>query len=172
MTPRESALETILDELVSVLDAELELLDRRRDQLSRLGSIVTDRRMDEAAPLLEDIEQTQRDQQRVDIRLEAARAAIANRLGVSQKGLRLSQIVEIVDSRRGVEIDYRREQIIRQTRAIQKENVRMAVMISETGRLNKLMLEAIFPQQTRVTTYGAAGSKTWQTSESLVNAER
>jgi flagellar biosynthesis/type III secretory pathway chaperone len=128
--------------------------------------------MEEAAPLLEDIEQTQRDQQRVDIRLEAARTAIAHHLRLEAKQLRLSQIVEMVDPQRAVEIDYRREQIILQTRAIRKENVRVAVMISETGRLNSLLLEAIFPQQTRVTTYGSAGSKTWQTSESLVNAER
>jgi flagellar biosynthesis/type III secretory pathway chaperone len=108
----------------------------------------------------------------VDIRLEAARTAIAHHLRLEAKQLRLSQIVEMVDPQRAVEIDYRREQIILQTRAIRKENVRVAVMISETGRLNSLLLEAIFPQQTRVTTYGSAGSKTWQTSESLVNAER
>jgi flagellar biosynthesis/type III secretory pathway chaperone len=172
MNRRDIALDMILDELLSVLDAELGLLDVRRDQLSRLGSIVLDRRMDEAPPLLEDIEQTVRDQQRVDIRLAASRATIANHLGVDAEHLRLSQIVDLVDSRRAVEIDYRRQQIIHQTRAIQKENMRVSMMISEIGKLNRLMLEAIFPQQTRVTTYGSAGSQTWQTSQSLVNAER
>ncbi len=172
MNPCDPALNPLLDELLSILDDELALLDRRRDQLHQLFEVVMAREYIRLGGLLEGVEAIQRDQAGVDIRLAAARRNLARRLGCDEQNLRLSEVIDLVGGRKGARIELRREQIIAQAEKIRKDNWQVATMLGECTKINRSMLEAIFPHKTRVTTYGSRGSKTWQSSQSLVDSER
>ncbi len=167
-----TSLERLTGELLKALDAEIDLLDRRRMLLGRLSAVISERDYDRLEGLLSEMEQAHEAQGGVDIRLEAVRNAFASAWGLAPTGTKLADIMDRLDPERRAEVDYRREQIVLHAETLQRENFRMAVILSETSKVNRKLMAALFPRMTSVTTYGTSGSNTWKTGDGLVDAER
>ena len=82
--------DNLLDELLSVLDAEAELLERKRSQLADLSDALVRRDDDATENLLGRIEQAGREQESVDANLGSLRRALAGRFTNSSRTRRRS----------------------------------------------------------------------------------
>ena len=49
--------------------------------------------------------------------------------------------------------------------------MRTVMLLGECARINRMLLEAMFPHSEGVVTYGAGGAEPWQPDAGLVDAE-
>ena len=161
----------LVDELINLLDLEIELLDRRFVQLVGLSeaTLEVDKKALEA--LLEQIEQTQHDQSRTDLKLQALRGALAEALDWLLDQLRLARLVEALSAPLAGEVSYRRQQIILLSDRLKQQHMETALVLTKCARVNRLLLESFFPDRQRVTTYGARGECSWGLDAGLVDVE-
>ena len=162
---------TLIVELMTVLDEEIGLLDRRCTQLADLAEATRLRDNDALEVLLEQVEQTLEDQDATDLKLQALRNALAEALGRPVSQMRLSELIKQLPGRIAAEISYRREQILLLSERLKDQHVRTALVVSECARINRLLLESFFPEERRVTTYSSTGTSSWGLDTGLVDVE-
>ena len=163
--------EPLVNELLQVLDTEIELLDLRCGQFSRLTQASIERDDQVLHDLLEEIEATQQDQQETDMRLQALRQTLATALGLTEKKLRLAWLIRQMPPEQASAIQHRRRQIIVLTDRIKRQHMETALVVSECARVNRLLLENLFPQAQTVTTYGARGESSRSQGSGLLDLE-
>ena len=170
--------QTMVAELLDLLDEEIVLLDLRRRQLEALSEAIAVRDNDRLEMLLEEVERTLEMQAGVDAKLRALRASLAEemagpgRVPLRDDEVRLSDLARMLGGERRQAIERRRTEIVRLAGELRTQHLRTAVLLTECGRINRLLLEAIFPQSRSVTTYGEGGSSSWRPDTGLVDAER
>ncbi len=162
-------LSDLAGELIDLLDEELRLLECRRDQLKRLSAAITDRDDELLEQLLREMEQTIRAQGDTDLRLEALRATLAGALGCSPAELRLSRVVETLDGQQRLALEYRRRRIVLLAEELRREHLQATLVLSESARINRALLEGLFPTSAEITTYARDGAQPWRSDTGLVN---
>lgn len=170
--------QAMIGELLGLLDEEIVLLDLRRRQLEALSEAIVVRDNDRLEGLLEEIERTLEVQTSTDGKLKALRAALAEKMagpgGVPLRGeeVRLSALAQRLEGEQPQALEDRRRQIVQLAGELRTQHLRTAILLTECGRINRMLLEAIFPRSQSVTTYSEGGSSSWRPDTGLVDAER
>ncbi len=162
---------TLWNELLVILDKEIELLNRKRSELDCLTEVIVannDRGMEK---LLEQMEQTQQAQAETDIKLDALRKALANELQLPTEQVRLSSLIEQLEGDDRLAADYRRQQIVLLAEQLRRKHMETALLLMESSRINRLLLDSFFPQSQPVNTYDADGSQSWRPDTGLLDTE-
>ena len=168
----------MIAELLDLLDEEIVLLDLRRRQLEALSGAIVLRDNDRLEGLLEEIEQTLEVQASVDGKLKALRGALAEKLtapgGAPFRAgeVRVSAVAERLEGEQRQALEKRQRQIVHLAGELRTQHLRTAILLTECGRINRMLLEAIFPHSQSVTTYSEGGSSSWRPDTGLVDAER
>ena len=168
----------MIAELLDLLDEEIVLLDLRRRQFEALSEAIAMRDNDRLEVLLEEIERTLEMQTGVDAKLKILRASLAEEMAgpgrapLRDEEVRLSDVARRLGGKRRRAIEDRRAEIVRLAGELRTQHLRTAVLLTECGRINRLLLEAVFPHSRSVTTYSEGGSSSWRPDTGLVDAER
>ncbi|MFW6133280.1 MAG: hypothetical protein ACOC8F_05230 [Planctomycetota bacterium] len=171
MMPTGATLSERVARLAAVLDEEIDLLTARREQLERLIAATPAHDEPVMERLLAEMERTQRVQAVSDARLRAARASVAAALACDASELRLSGLIDRLDGADRERIERRRERIVSLVEAVRYEHIKAAMLLTECARVNRELLESLFPASTPVTTYGAGGQESWRPHTGLVDTE-
>jgi len=166
------AMDELIRRLIEALDEEIAHLDRRRVQLRNLADCIVERDERGLERLLEEIEGAMARQAELDDRLEAVRSNIADALWDRPGRLTVGGIVESLDEPARSRLAGRRRQAIEAVEAFQQQHLHTSVLLLESVRVNRMMLEAVFPHSRGVTTYRAGGQDPWRPDTGLVDAER
>jgi len=158
--------------LEALMDEEIALLDLRRSQLSCLCGAIVDRDEDAVEGLLEQIERAQQLQAATDGKLQALRKVAARRLCRPEGQVKLSGLIAALDEPLRPPLAERRQRIIDLAGRLQQEHMRTVILLTECARLNRMLLEGLFPQGEGVTTYDADGAEAWRGEAGLVDTER
>lgn len=172
MTAAKAEVEALLSELASGLDQEINILDRRDDQLRRFSDAIRQRDADAMGALLNEMERTQREQALADLKLQAVRKSLASRLGRKTDELRLSTLIDALPGEWSARLDCRRRQIVLLVDRLRRRNARTAALLIECARINRMVLDCLLPPQDTVETYTADGSGCRRRRRSLMDAER
>jgi len=70
-----------------------------------------------------------------------------------------------------VDLEDRRQQIIVLTSKLRQQHLETCLFLLESSRINRLLLESLFPDSEPVVTYGADGQDQWRPDTGLVDAE-
>jgi flagellar biosynthesis/type III secretory pathway chaperone len=165
-----SSLEQLLGELCEVLDEQIALLTTRDEQVSQMCDGMLQRDFDEIDRLLEAVDQTQARQQVNDERVKSVRARLARDLHWTVDELQMSRLIDELPQEWAEAIDNRRERILRLARELKKRNVASSTLLYECARINRNLLECIFPQLGLVDTYQPGGTEHWRSDHSLVSS--
>ncbi|HUT02244.1 MAG TPA: flagellar export chaperone FlgN [Phycisphaerae bacterium] len=160
------------DELARLLEAESALLDLRRSQLASLCGAIIDRDDEAVERLLDQVERAQELQSATDRELDVLRRQWAERLGCPPEEVKLSRLIAALPEPLRGALAEQRQQIIERAEGLQREHMRTVMVLTECARINRLLLESLFPESQGVTTYSAAGSDPWRPEAGLVDAER
>ncbi len=163
---------TLLTELLAVLDEEISLLNRKGDELETLSNTIVERDEERMQQLLVQMEQTHQAQAAADVRLDALRNTIAPRIGCDPREMKLSCLIEQLGEPDRLTVEYRREQIILLSERLREQYMATAMLLAESQRINRILLEGILSQGPTVNTYSAAGSDSWHPGGTLLNTER
>ncbi len=164
--------ESLIDELVVILDEEIELLELKRSQLADLSESLVAADDEAVEALLEQIEQVERTQTATDLKLETVRGALAGVFGYDDvKALRLSVLVAELPDAQALAVDDRRRRMAEQVGKLRRQHLQTAMLLVECSRINRKMMECILPAEETVATYDATGTSLWRSGTSLVDKE-
>ena len=163
--------ESLISELLTVLDEELELLATKRSLLSDLSEALIGRNDEDTERLLEQIEQSEQAQASLDMRLKAVRESLADVFGCDARDLRLSRLVAELPDDQARKVDSRRRKMTGQVEALRRQHLQTVLMLAECARINRMLLDSMLPAGETVTTYDAAGMNNWRSGAGLVDKE-
>ncbi len=172
MTLSLPALEARVSALLAALDQEIRLLTQRQAQLERMSEAILRHDEDRLEDLLGEMQQALDDQARADRRLRQAQAALAQALGCGSRPVRLRLLAQRLAGRQRAQLESRRRRIVALALDVRRQHLRTIVLVRECARINRLLLETIFPGSREVETYTAGGAERWRPNTGLVNAER
>ena len=158
MTPSSAVAGEQVEALQRLLDEQISLLDVRRSQLTSLCGAIVDRDEDAVERLLEQIERALELQSAADRRLSELRCELAGALGCGRDEVKLSALIAHLPEALRPPLAERRQRIIELAERLQVEHMRTVILLGEFARINRLLLESLFPSSEGVTTYSAAGS--------------
>lgn len=171
MIDPKTKLREMAPELLSLLEEEIELLRVRTRQFDELYDAILHRRDERMESLLEAMTDAQHRQVDLDGKLQTLRTIFARALGVEENTIRLSRLIDWLDGTHATDLRNQREQIILLAERLKKKHLTTAVLLSESARINRMLLEGLLPKADSVTTYGTGGTKPWQMNSGLVDAE-
>ena len=171
MTPNTPNASALVAELLAVLDEQIALLELRRSQLESLSETILDRDDARMEVLLGEIEQTMRVQQAADLKLHAVRNALASAFACPPEEIRLGRLIARLEGDPRLALDYRRQRILRLTEQLRQQHLETCLFLMESSRINRMLLESLFPNSEPVITYGAGGQDQWRPPTPLVDAE-
>jgi hypothetical protein len=159
-----------VDELLEVLDADIQHLERTLSQLDSLRSSLIKRDDTALNALLTDL-QGQIDQHAAnERRRQELRTDLARSLGCLADDLTLSVLKLRVPSSRRSLLAGRQKMLASLVRQLKREYTLTVALVSDCARFNRLLVRAIFGTGAETgTTYGAAGTATHQTNASMVS---
>ena len=85
--------------------------------------------------------------------------------------MKLSKLIEQLDDEHRLGVNYRREQIVLLAEQLRRRHVETAMLLMESARVNRMLLESLFPQSEPVNTYGTEGAQSWRPDAGLLDAE-
>jgi flagellar biosynthesis/type III secretory pathway chaperone len=157
--------------LARLLEEEASLLDLRRSQLASLCGAIIDRDEEAVERLLEQIERAQELQTAADEKLDAIRRKLGERLNCPGDEVKLSALIAALPQPQRTALAEQRRRIIELAERLQLEHMRTVMLLTECSRINRMLLESLFPDSQGVTTYSEAGSEPWRPEAGLVDAE-
>lgn len=162
---------SLLHELNRMLDQEIALLEKTRSQFDRMARIVLDRDEETLETLMEEIAATHRLQQQTEQKLFAIRTTLAGFMKRPMKKMRLAHLVQELPRKFADPLKDRRKTLLDLTEQVRRSHTRAATVITECARVNRMLLENLFPNKQAVTTYGAGGQSTYGLDVGLVDME-
>ena len=161
----------LVDELVKMLDREIDLLDLRCIQLAGLSRASIDRDDEGMESLLAEIENTQFRQESTDRELHSLRRGLADLLGWPISQTRLGVLTGALSGDRRDAVADRRRQIVALIAQLRRQHMSTSLVVAESARINRMLLESLCPQSRQVTTYGVRGESSWRGDSPLVDVE-
>ncbi|MBL7133818.1 MAG: hypothetical protein ISS78_06950 [Phycisphaerae bacterium] len=161
----------LIDELLKTLDQEIDLLDLRCVQLAALSRASIERDDETMESLLRDIETTQQRQDSTDRELNSIRRMLADLLALPRAEMRLAMLVEVLDGPQRTAVAGRRQAIVTLMEQLKRQHMDTALVVAESARINRMLLESLCPQSRQVTTYGVRGERSWRPESPLVDVE-
>jgi hypothetical protein len=169
--PRTHSPATHTGPLLAVLDEEIRLLELRRSQLEALSVAIVERDDERMESLLGEIQQAVDSQADADLRLKAVRRALADDMGFPIEQVRLELLIERLRGGERTEIERRRRRIIDRAERLRRQHLHTSILLLECTRINRLLLEALFPQSKGLDTYVNGGPDRWCPDTGTVSAE-
>jgi len=164
-------IEPVVEELLAVLDDETELLELKRSQLAELSEALL--RSDNGAveALLPQIEQAQKVQVPLDLRLKTLRETLAGVFGCGSRELNLSRLIAELPQEQAMAVIRRRRQVARKADEFRGQHLRTTMLLAECSRITGMLLDSLLPVGEAVVTYDAEGRDRWRAGASLLDME-
>jgi len=164
-------MEPLVEELVAALDEQIELLKLRRALLEGLCQAMLHRDEETVEKLLDRIEQAQPLQAAADGGLMALREELAKALRCDARQLKLSMLWQRLGAAQRQRLESRRGEVLAQAEAFRRQHLTATVVLTECARVNRLLLESLFPPSQAVVTYGTRGTEEWRAPSGLMDEE-
>ena len=161
----------LVDQLLTVLDEEIDLLDLRRIQMEELHDLILHSDENRMECLLREIEEAQQRQFKADNTLASVRTALACLIGEPNGKIRLEQILPHLELPARRAVSEKRQELIRLAQKLREQHLTTAMLLIESLRVNRLLLEGMFPKQEVLQTYDASGMRGWHKGPGLVDME-
>ena len=162
---------SMLPDLLTLLDEEIALLRLRTRQFEELYDTILHRREERMEALLAEMTDAQHRQASLDETLQAMRTMFARALSRPAGDIRLSELVRLLEGPSQNRLREKRQQIILLAERLKRKHLTAAILLGESARINRRLIESLLPKSETLTTYGMGGKKPWQTSSGLVDAE-
>lgn len=165
-------IEPVVEELLAVLDEEMDLLDLKRSQLAQLSEALLRSDNQAVEDLLVRIEQAQKVQVTLDLRLKGLRETFAAALGCSERELNLSRLVAELPQEQAAAVTGRRRQVARKVEQFRRQHMQTTILLAECSRITGMLLDSLLPAGEAVVTYGAGGADHWRAGGGLLDMEQ
>jgi hypothetical protein len=171
MMPSNQSDTQTVGQLLALLDEQIVLLDNRLAILKGLGQATADYDNQAMETLLVQMEQAMAAQSAHDKVLRGVRGRLAAALGWPLGDTCLSALAKVLGDDLAAQIHSRRSRIVQLVAAIRQTHMHMVLLLAECMKVNRLLMEHLFPRTQGLALYGSSGHKRWRQSPGLVDAE-
>jgi hypothetical protein len=171
MTPQAPGFETMVDDLLALLQKEADMLSFRHEQMCELYDVILNNDDARMESLLAEMASAQQDQTVLDEQLATIRGVLARLLELPTAELKLALLAERIDGDRRQRLREMHGVIVDRAEQLKIQHLNTALVLSEAARLNRMLLEGLFPKAGEVRTYGTDGKEGWRSATGLVDAE-
>jgi flagellar biosynthesis/type III secretory pathway chaperone len=172
MIAEDRQLREFAEDMIALLDEETRLLEQRAEQFDLLYDAILHRREEGMEGLLVEMTDTQIAQARLDEQLAELRGVLTEAMDLPDGKMKLQNLAERVDADQGERLMRRRERIIQLAEKLKRRHLDTALLLSESARINRMLLEGLLPgNEAPVTTYGRGGKDGWKGRSGLVDTE-
>jgi hypothetical protein len=165
-------LEERAEELRAVLQEQSDALERRSRQLEELSECVRSSDNERMESLLARMEEAQALQSAADARLAGARRELAQALGRPAGRVHLADLLPGLPPAIASVLAGLRARIFDQVNGLRRKHLQAAVLLSESARVNRLLLQCFLPQRPAVTLYDRGGPRRWGAGRGLLDEAR
>jgi hypothetical protein len=184
------ALDERVEELRAVLEEQLAALDRREAQLAELSECILACDNERMESLLSRMEEAVALQAAADARLAAARDGLAAALLESRRlplagaetgerpgpggsgAPRLAEMIAVLPSDRASALAALRGRILDRVGQVRRRHLRTTILLSESARVNRLLLDCLTPRRPAVTLYDRRRRGDWRCGDGLLDEAR
>ncbi len=163
--------EEVIAGLSSLLDEEIVLLKIREKQFDELYNVILHHDEDAMEPLLREMTDARQKQARLDADLDIMRTDIASLLGIPRTEITLRELAEQIGGDTGATLIKQRERLIILAEQLKTRHLNTAVLLTESMKINRSLLNSLIPDKGQVTTYGKHGESPWRRNPGLVDTE-
>ena len=161
-----------VEELRAVLEEQSAALDRRDWQLAELSQCILACDNGRMEGLLARMEEAQALQSAADARLDAARRRLAESLGRPPGQVRLAELIGLLPAADGAELARLRARILQQVQRLRRQHLQTAVLLSESARINRLLIQCLQPERPAVTLYDRGRCGDWRAGAGFLDEAR
>jgi len=169
MKTMDNKLQTLVAELLRILDEDIEHVGVMMERLDQLRSAVIKR--DET--FLRDLLEAINDESQIHETIESERNDIRRRLaliiGCDEEQMNLSQLCENLEPVMRLSVVEKQNELKGLVEKLKREHVMTSMLLKECARLNSMMLRGIFTNSDSSVTYNCRGDASWQAQRELVN---
>jgi hypothetical protein len=164
--------DALVARLLELLEEEAVLLSSRRDRLAGLSSALAESDDLRLERFLEEMERElaspgQREKVMVDLLRRLAEA-----MGCAEESRSLRGLASRLPPRHRPSVLGARGRLLERARELRNQHRQTAMLLAECARLNRALLDALFPEAQTVGTYDSAGPRQWFSRGGVVDAER
>lgn len=153
-----SGIEELIEELLSLLDADAVRLEITLRYLNDLRAGVIKRDEAAMAQLLETVKAEQNDRDALEDKRTALRRIAAAAFGCTADEVNLSRIMEYVMPPLRQQVAQRQQRLARLVEKLKTEYTATAMLLNECSRFNRMLLDSIIGSRCKgVATYNASG---------------
>lgn len=156
-------------ELLTVLDEDIEHLEKAREQLKQMRESVIKR--DESA-LRQILEQTQAANlayQQVPRKRARVRAILARQLGLRPEQVTLTELARNLEETMSGQVMQKQKTIAELMEKIKPEQETTMMLLRECARFNSILIRSIFGNGKDSVTYSSSGQSRWEARKGFVN---
>ena len=162
----------LVGRLNAALDEQADLLRQRAGEMDELAQALCKNDNDRLERLLAEMGRSQHRQAQADRALQALREELADALGWQVAAVRLGRLVEHLPPPLREPVETRRRAIAELAGRLRLTHRQASLVLIECARVNRLLLECLFPDDQALTVYDAGGTDHWRRRGSLLDAER
>jgi broad specificity phosphatase PhoE len=164
-------LNEMLEELLTLLRREESLLQRRAEQFDELHETIRRNNNDRMESLLEEMADAQHQQTDVDQQLREVRQFFNRALAQGRANLKLADLRPYLTAEQAERMADLRGRLIRAAEQLKRKHLDTAVLLTESMKVNRMLLDGLLPNQQSVTTYGTKGQRRWRPGAGVLDAE-
>ncbi|HUU91020.1 MAG TPA: hypothetical protein VM238_07405 [Phycisphaerae bacterium] len=172
MTTATAQPESLVEELLAVLDETIDLQQEALAQLRALSEAILVR--DDAAlgQQMDDLDRTAPRFESVARRRNAVRSRLAQALACPVRQMTLGRLAQQVPEPQAGAIRLRRERLLDLAEAVRRQHLETAVLAAEVARASRSLLQGLLPGGGEARTYRTDGTAVWQPGHGLLDARR
>jgi hypothetical protein len=168
--PRETEINSQVDELLIVLDSQSEDIRRNLSVLERMRACMIKRDNTQLCRLLEQIQAEGEVQKNAQSKRQLLKERLSQLLGCGAEKVTLTKLMTVLTGPKRELVEQRRNQLRELIGQLKKEYQVTTLLLSEFSRFNELLLKALFKNNaTSVVTYDVAGVTKADYETALVN---
>ena len=153
------AMKIKVDELITVLDRDIELLKLNLGRLDSLRGALIKRDEEAMKELLGAVKGGSDTQVNNDCRRERVRLELAGLFGCDARDLTVTMLITIVPQEQSKRLMEKKSQLLSLTNKVNAEHVSTSMLLAEYAKLNRLFLKKIFASdKTDSLVYNSRGS--------------
>jgi len=172
MTTAAAQRESLVDELLAVLDETIDLQQEAFAQLQALSEAILARDDATLGQRVDDLDRTASRFESVARRRNAVRSRLAQALACPVGQMTLGRLAREVPQPQAGAIRMRRERLRDLAEAVRRQHLETAVLAAEVARASRSLLQGLLPRAGEGRTYRTDGTAVWQPGHGLLDARR
>jgi hypothetical protein len=160
---------SIVDELLNILDADAAQIKLTLERLNRLRGAVIKRDEEDIKALLDTVREDETGYNLVETRRHEICKELAGIFGCSGEQINMTRLRSELSEEKALMVAEKQHELRNLVEKLRIEHTCTTMLLKECARLNKILLRSIMGEKKETVTYNERGNAAWEASKGIVS---